>query len=625
MTEQTQNIAETHEYQAEMKQLLNILIHSLYTDREVFLRELVSNSSDAMSKYQFLALTSTDAIDKEAPLEITITHDEKENSITIEDSGIGMNKEELIKNIGTIANSGTLNFLKEANAGDQKPQNLIGQFGVGFYAVFMVAQKVVVSTRSWKQNEQGWEWSSDGSGQYQLRAIEKNTRGTSITVFLKEDAKEFCSKYKLESIIKKYSNYISFPIKVDGNTANKVLALWTQPKSSVKTEDYEAFYKELTFDNKTPLLNLHLSVDAPIQYSTLLYIPSEITNDILYSREGKGLNLYAQRVLIQHDNHHLLPAYLRFVRGVVDSEDLPLNVSRENIQKNALLDKIKKSLTTRLLKELQELSQSNSEKYNDFWKQYGVLIKEGITSDFANKDKLVELLRFNSSVQDDNSVTVSLKDYVGRMRDDQKEIYFGIGPSRESIMHNPNLEYFKKHNLEVLFLYDHIDDFLMSDLREYEGKKFKSISQKDIETVDSDKNADQLSKDDTKTLIEFIKKQLAERVADVIESKRLVESPCSLISQGESMSSHMEKMMKMVNKEFQMSKKTIEINTSHPIIKNLSELIKKDAESFFLKEIVEQLFSNALLIEGLLDDPLEGLPRIYRFMEAASAHQLSKS
>ncbi|MEC8284576.1 MAG: molecular chaperone HtpG, partial [SAR324 cluster bacterium] len=358
----------------------------------------------------------------------------------------------MIENLGTIASSGTLKFLREAQQAKQAVQNHIGQLGVGFYAVFMVADKVELTTRSWRPHSQAWSWNSSGSGQYELAPASKEERGTKIVLHLKDEAKEFCNEYRLKSIVSKYSNYVPHPIQLKGETINKVTAIWTQSKEEVSQKDYEEFYKQISYDHQPALQHLHLSIDAPIQYYALLYIPQKITNEVLYAREGKGLALYAQKVLIQPQHNGLLPPYLRFVQGVVDSEDLPLNVSRESVQQNALVERIKKSLTTRLLKELQTLADNNSESYNQFWKEFGALLKEGVSADFGNRSKLMDLLRFNSSLSEGAPADVSLKDYVSRMRDEQKEIYYIVGPSRASLRHHPNLEYFRKQSLEVLFL-----------------------------------------------------------------------------------------------------------------------------------------------------------------------------
>ena len=607
-----------------MQKLLDILVHSLYTEREIFLRELLSNSADALSKVQFLALTSADQLlNPDASLQIELSFDEDQQTITIEDTGCGMTREELIENLGTIASSGTLKFLREAQQSKQAVQNLIGQFGVGFYAVFMVADKVELTTRSWHPESQAWSWSSSGSGKYELALASKEDRGTKIVLHLKEEAKEFCNEYRLKSIVSKYSNYVPHPIQLKGETINKMTAIWTQSKETVSQKDYEEFYKQISYDHQPALQHLHLSIDAPMQYYALLYIPQKINNEVLYARDGKGLALYAQKVLIQPQHSGLLPSYLRFVQGVVDSEDLPLNVSRESVQQNALVERIKKSLTTRLLKELQTLAENNSDSYNHFWKEFGALLKEGVSADFGNRSKLMDLLRFNSSLSEGATADVSLKDYVIRMRDEQKEIYYIVGPSRESLQLHPNLEYFRKQSLEVLFLHDHIDDFLMNELRDYDGKAFKSISQADIDVPDPVEDNSQMSTEQREVLLHKIKQQLGDRIKDVIASKRLVDSPCSLVNPQENMSAQMERMMKMVNEEYQISKRNLEVNLKHPILQNLAKLAEENPKSEFFGQAVEQLFRSAMLVEGLLDNPTELLPDLYDFMEAATAHKLT--
>lgn len=627
MSKKTKPKTEVHEYQAEMQKLLEILVHSLYTEREIFLRELVSNASDALSKVQLTTLTEEKILDKDAELQIKISFDENKHKLEIEDSGCGMTKEELVSNLGTIANSGTLKFLQQAQAENKSAENLIGQFGVGFYSVFMVAERVELTTRSWQVDSQAWEWTSSGGGQYEITPAKYNQRGTRVTIFLKDDAKEFCSKWKLESIIKKYSNYLPFPVKVNDQTVNQVKAIWTQSKSDVVEDQYKEFFKQISHTPQEPLHHMHFSIDAPIQYYALLYFPESVGNEVVYARESKDIALYAQKVLIQSGNTDLLPSYLRFVQGVVDSEDLPLNVSRESVQKNVLIEKIKSSLTLRVLKELEFLSEQNVEKYRKFWQQYGILLKEGISSDFKNKNRLMDLLRFNSSLSEDESPDVSLKNYVERMREEQKGIFYVTGGSRESILHNPNLEYFKKQGLEVLYLTDQIDDFMVTDMREYDGKTLKNISQGDIEGIsDSDISVPEssLSKEEQSDILAFFKNQLKDRVSDVSDSKRLVDSPCSLVTPKDGMTVQMEKMMKMMDRKFEGEKRNLEVNMGHPIIQNLSEILQKDKKHPFLKDSVEQLYENSLLIEGLLDNPAQVLSRFQKFMESASAYELEK-
>ncbi len=616
--------AEVHQYQAEMQKLLDILVHSLYTEREIFLRELISNASDALSKVQFEALTQEGLVSGDQELEVRLAFDDTANTLEVIDNGCGLTKQELIDNLGTIASSGTLKFLKQAQESQQSVENLIGQFGVGFYSVFMVADRVELVTRSWKEDEAGWMWSSDGSGSYTLTPMDVSERGTRVKLFLKEDAKEFCAEYRMESIVKRYSNYVPFPVKIKDRVLNQVKALWTQSRSSVEEAEYEEFYKHIAHEMEGPLHTLHFSIDAPLQFHALLFFPKKVSNEILYARESRGIALYAQKVLIQPDNKNLLPPYLRFVQGVVDSEDLPLNVSRESVQQNALIERIKKSLTSRVLKELQTLADQHSDTYLSLWKAYGSLLKEGAAQDFGNREKLMDLLRFNSTICEDAEPTVTLKDYVSRMRDGQKEIYYALGSTRESLLYHPNLEYFKKQGLEVLFLLDQIDEFVMTDLREYDGKPFKSISQADIENMEDvrEKPETELSDEEKSDLLSFFKEQLGERVQDVVESKRLVGSPCSLIDSRDGMSAQMERMMKMMNQEVETQKRTLELNLGHPVMQNLSTLLQKQKSHEFLPEAVEQLYLNALLVEGLLENPVEMLPRINRLLADASAFQL---
>ena len=618
---------EVHKYQAEMQKLLEILVHSLYTEREIFLRELVSNASDALSKVQLITLTEEKVLNKNAELQVTITFDEDKRMIVIDDSGCGMTKDELVENLGTIANSGTLKFLQQSQDENKSVENLIGQFGVGFYSVFMVADRVELTTRSWQVDGQAWQWSSEGGGQYEIIPVDYEQRGTRVKVFLKEDAKEFCSEWRLESIIKKYSNYLPFPVKVKDKTINQVKAIWTQSKSEVKDDEYKEFYKQISHSQQEPFHHLHFNIDAPIQYYALLYFPESVGNEVLYARESKDIALYAQKVLIQSGNTHLLPSYLRFVQGVVDSEDLPLNVSRESVQKNALIEKINNSLTLRVLKELQLIADQNVGKYGKFWQQYGTLLKEGVSSDFKNKKRLMDLLRFNSSISEDSSMDVTLKDYVSRMREEQKDIFYVTGGSREAILHNPNLEYFRKQGLEVLFLTDHIDDFMVTDMREYDGKSLKNISQGDIDGInDNDMSAPEssLSKEEKSDILAFFKKQLKDRVNDVTDSKRLVDSPCSLVTPKDGMTAQMEKMMKMMDQKFKGEKRNLEVNMSHPIIQNLSEILQKNKKHPFLIDSVEQLYDNSLLVEGLLENPVQILSRYQKFIESASSYELEK-
>ena len=627
MSKKTRPKTEVHKYQAEMQKLLEILVHSLYTEREIFIRELVSNASDALSKVQLITLTEKQVLDKDEELQIKISYEEEKRQIVIEDTGCGMSKEELQENLGTIANSGTLKFLQQVQSENKSAENLIGQFGVGFYSAFMVADRVELISRSWHLDSEAWQWSSDGGGQYEISPNDYKKRGTRVTVFLKEEAKEFCNDFRIESVIKKYSNYLPFPVKLKDKIVNQVKAIWTQSKSEVKADEYKEFFKQISHSQTEPLHHLHFNIDAPIQYYALLYFPESVGNEVLYSRESKDLALYAQKVMIQSNNTNLLPSYLRFVHGVVDSEDIPLNVSRESVQKNALIEKIKSSLTLRVLKELKFLADNNVEKYGKFWEQYGTMIKEGISADFKNKSRLMELLRFNSSESENSIPDVSLKDYTSRMRDGQNDIFYVTGGSRDAILLNPNLEYFRKQNLEVLFMTEQIDDFMVTDLREYEGKKLKNISQEDIDGISDDdiSNSDSpLSKEEKNDILSFFENQLKDRVSGVSDSKRLVDSPCSLVTPKDGMTAQMEKMMKIMDQKFKGEKRNLEVNLNHPIIQNLSEILQKDKKHPFLKDSVEQLYENSLMVEGLLENPVKILSRLQKFMETASAYELEK-
>lgn len=616
------------EFKAEVKQLLNILVHSLYTNREIFLRELISNASDALDKIRFESNKGTEIIQNDLPLEIKIDFDEKKHTLTITDTGIGMTRDELISNIGTIAKSGTSEFLNQLKENKVDANNLIGKFGVGFYSVFMVAERVEITTKSYKTDAPGCVWTSDGLGSYEITELDKEPqRGTSIKIFLKEDSKDFADKNKLEQIIKKHSNFISFPIKLGKDQVNTVSALWREPKSSVKKEQYVEFYKFLTYDSDEPLQVIHKSVDAPIQFSSLLFIPPKNYDVFGFNREDYGLDLYVRRVLIQHKNKDLLPEYLSFVRGVVDSEDLPLNISRETLQENIIFTKIANSVTTQVLTSLTQLAKDDKEKYMTFWKEHGRIFKMGYT-DFNNQEKYMELLRFNSSRNETKDELTSLAEYVERMKKDQKEIYYMFGASREAIAVDPHVEIFKRKGLEILYLLDPVDEFVMSSLNKYKDFELKSVDQVDLKNVekfdDVEKRKDDvedLSKDDTlqfKSLMSKMKDILGDRVLEVRESARLQDSPACLVNKDNTMSASMQKIMSMVNKESSIPKKIMEINKDHVLIRNLLKVFKHDSNDKYIREITEQLFESSLLLEGYLTDPHKLVGRINELMKDAS-------
>jgi molecular chaperone HtpG len=536
----------------------------------------------------------------------------------------------MIANIGTIAKSGSEEFLKQLSENKEAVNNIIGRFGIGFYSVFMVAKEVVIKTKSYKKDEVAVEWKSDGLGDYEISDLDGEiNRGTTIEIFLKDDAKEFSEKYRLESIIKKHSNFISFPIFLGNEKINTIAAIWREPKSNLKKEQYDEFYKFLTYDNEEPFETIHTSVDAPIQFNTLLFIPKKSFEYWRFNRDDYGLDLYVRRVLIQHQNKELLPEYLSFVKGVVDSEDLPLNISRETLQENIVFTKIAQSVASNILSDLIKVAKDSPERYADFWKEHGRIFKLGYM-DFSNAEKYQQLLRFNSSVSKDEKELVSLEDYVGRMKKDQKEIYYSLGTSKEAIDLNPHLEIFKAKGLEVIYLYDPVDEFVVSSIRKHKDFDFKSVDGVDLKELDKledvEKNEEpkeKFSKEDDKAfgkLLLKMKEILGDRVTEVHESKRLKGSPSCLINPDDTMSSTMQKILKMSNQGMAMppQKKLMEINKDHKLIKNLINVFKKNESDQFIADTTEQLYESALLLEGNLEDPHKLVNRLNKMLTDAS-------
>jgi molecular chaperone HtpG len=625
---ETKPNAQKHEFKAEIKQLLEILVHSLYTSREIFLREIISNASDALDKLRFESTRGAEIIDSELPLDISILFDEKNNTITVKDSGIGMTQEELINNIGTIAKSGSSEFIKQLADSASDANNIIGKFGVGFYSVFMVAKEVIIKTKSFKKEEPAIEWSSDGLGDYEISEIKDEIkRGTTIEIHLKDDAKEFAEKYRIESIIKKHSNFISFPIYLENEKVNTISAIWREPKSNITKEQYNEFYKYLTYDSEEPLDVIHISIDAPIQFNSVLFIPKKNQDFFGYNRENYGLDLYVRRVLIQHKNKDLLPEYLGFIKGVVDSEDLPLNISRETLQENIVFTKISNHITSQVFSYLTKLAKDEPEKYKELWKEHNRVFKLGY-SDYANMDKYSELLRFNSSFNEKAEDLVSLEEYVSRFKEGQNEIYYAVGNSREAIATDPHLEIFKNKGLEVLYLYDPIDEFVVSSIRKYKEFDFKSVDHIDFNKIDKLKNEkektsslEELSKDDSKqfdSLLAKIKGILGDRVVEVKESQRLSDSAACVVSPDEGFSSSMQKILRMSNKDLTEQKKIFEINKDHKLTRNLLKVFKADSNDEFIKDTVEQLYESALLLEGSLIDPHKLASRINKMLDQSS-------
>jgi molecular chaperone HtpG len=623
----------TYKFKAEVKQLLDILVHSLYTSREIFLRELISNTSDALDKLRFETTRNTEIENSDLPLEIRVDFDEKKNTLTISDTGVGMTKDELVKNIGTIAKSGSAEFLKNITENKEDVNNIIGKFGVGFYSVFMVAKEVVIKSKSFKPGEPATLWKSDGTGSFVIEELtEPIKRGTIIEIHLKDDAKEFAEKFRLESAIKLHSNFISFPIFVGKDKINTVAAIWREPRTSIKKEQYVEFYKFLTYDTDEPMYTIHKSVDAPIQFNALMFIPKKSDEFFWMDRENYGLDLYVRRVLIQRKNKDLLPEYLSFVKGVVDSEDLPLNISRETLQENSIFSKISSSVTNHVLSYLLEKAKNAPEEYIQFWKEHGKVFKLGYM-DFTNLEKYQELLRFNSSECKEKDELISLADYVARMKEDQKEIYFAVGGSREAINLDPHLEIFIKKGLEVLYLFDPVDEIVVNSVRKYKEHDFVSVDTADLKKLEGLKDSseekektEELSSDDKKhffSLLSKMKSILAGKVEDVKESHRLSDSASCLVSADDSMTASMHRLMKMANRDMGQQKKILEINPDHKMTRNLLEIFKADSNDEYIVNVSEQLYESALLLEGALEDPHNLVRRINELLEKSSEWYLN--
>ena len=619
--------ATTHEFQAETKKLLDIVINSLYTERNVFIRELISNGADALEKYRHESLTrdQEDLFDSHVPLEISIDLDEENKELTITDTGIGMTGEELVANLGTIAHSGSNSFLADLAEAARKDVSLIGQFGVGFYSAFMAGSKVRVQSRSWDGTE-GHEWVSDGTGSFEISECPGLHRGTKIIISLKEGCEDYAKKWKVESIIKQYSSFVPFPIKLEGDTVNTVQALWARNKSEISDDEYLEFYKFIANAADDPLYRLHFSTDAPLSINSLLFVPKENFEIMGFGRVSPGVNLYCQRILIDQHSESILPEWLRFLKGVVDSEDLPLNISRQALQDNALVAKIRRVLTKRFLKFLAEEAKKDEEAYLKFWETFGIYLKEGVASDFEYRTELGKLLRFESS-KSKESTPVGLDEYLLRMTPDQEEIYYINGSSRAAIEAGPYVEMFRKKDIEIIYTTEPIDDFVLSHLAEYEGKKFVSADRADLSLEDKseskeeeqEKSAQQLDDKKSEELISWLKKTLNEKVADVSISSRLVESPAMIVNPDGYMTSSMERVMAVGRMEKgltgEISKKNLEINTANTLICRLAELI--DSDEMFAAEVALQIYDNAMIQAGLSVDPQEMVERNYRILQKA--------
>jgi molecular chaperone HtpG len=628
---------QTHGFQTEVKQLLQLMIHSLYSNKEIFLRELISNAADASDKLRFEALSNGDLYENDGNLRVRVSFDADKKTVTIEDNGIGMNMEDATNHLGTIAKSGTADFFKNLTGDQAKDSQLIGQFGVGFYSSFIVADKVVVRSRKAGESaENGVEWTSEGEGEYTVEEITKASRGTEITLFLREDEHEFADDFKLRTVIKKYSDHISTPVEMwkegtpesegeDGEkipategeweVINKADALWTLDKSEVKDEDYKEFYKHISHDWEEPLTWAHNKVEGKSEYTSLLYIPKKAPFDLWNRDKQRGLKLYVQRVFIMDDAEQFMPMYLRFVKGLVDSNDLPLNVSREILQDNKITQTLRKGCTSRVLKMLERMGKNDKDNYQVFWNEFGQVLKEGPAEDFANKEQIAKLLRFASTHNDDATQSVGVEDYLARAKEGQDKIYYLVADSYEAAANNPALEIFRKKDIEVILMYDRIDEWLMSHLTEFDGKQFVSVTRGDLDLGDLEDEESKKAQEEAdkafESSISRIKSAVGEQVKEVKVSHRLTDSPACIVTDNSDMSPQMIELMKQMGQDVPDVKPVFEVNMEHELVKHIDQV--QDEEQY--KQWVEVLLDQATLAErGTIKDPGSFVKRLNSLM-----------
>ncbi len=613
------NKVESYQYQAEIKKVLDVVIHSIYTNKDIFIRELISNAADALEKFRHISLTEKDIIEKDLSLNIKIELNKKAKTFTISDTGIGMTKDELIENLGTVAHSGSKEFLEKLAENKENAAKLIGQFGLGFYSAFMVSQKVRVISRSYKKNSKGYIWTSDGMNNYTISQEEGIKRGTRIVVDLKKEYEKYAEEDNVKNIIKEYSNFVSSPIFIDEKRINTVQAIWVKNPNEVKDKEYNEFYKFLTNSPSEPFYHLHTSSDAPIQMKTILFFPKENMEIFGFNRMEPGINLYCNKILIESKVKEILPDYLRFVKGVVDSEDLPLNISRETLQDNLIISKIKKFLTKRVISFLNDNAQKDEKKYLDFWKAFASFIKEGINSDFENREKLAKLLRFETSKTKENELT-SFDEYLKRAKKDQKEIYFLSGKNRQEIENSPYLETFIASDIEVIYLYEAIDDFTMSALSNYDKKELSSADKSDIKVPkkESEKKESEKSIENFEKLTKWMEKLFEKDLEKVVLSDRLVNSPAIIVNPDDKMTTNMQKILKDAKGDvFPTGKKILEINPEHTLIKKISKLVDSKKDEKLIIQIAEQIYDNALFNAGMDLDKSKMVKRMNDILEQA--------
>jgi len=627
---------ETRGFQTEVKQLLNLMIHSLYSNKEIFLRELISNASDASEKLRYEALSNGDLYENDGDLKIHVSFDEAAKTVTIEDNGIGMSRDNVIEHLGTIANSGTANFLNQLSGDQAKDSQLIGQFGVGFYSAFIVAKKVDVFTRRAGQpSTEGVHWSSEGEGEFTIESIDKPSRGTKIVLHLKEGEEEFANGARLRNLVRKYSDHIALPVVMqkeaplgeeqDGEekavaepedeTVNSATALWTRNKADVTDEEYAEFYKHISHDYNTPLTWAHNRVEGNLEYTSLLYVPEHAPYDLWNREAPRGLKLYVQRVFIMDQADQFLPLYLRFIKGVVDTNNLSLNVSREILQKDPNVDKLRTALTKRVLDMLAKMGKNEPEKYAEFWSQFGGVLKEGPAEDYTNREKILKLLRFASTQSEGKEPTVSLEDYVGRMQEGQKKIYYVTAENYNTAKNSPHLEIFRKKGIEVLLLTERIDEWMMSHIFDFEGTSFQDVAKGELELDDAaseeDKKAQEEAAKKSEGLIERLKERLTEKVSDVRVTTRLTESPACLVLNAYDMGAQMRQIMQAAGQELPDTKPVFEINVEHPLIQKLDQEVDEDR----FGELALVIFDQAdLAAGGQLDDPASYVARLNKLL-----------
>jgi len=615
---------ETLNFEAEVDQLLHLMIHSLYSNKEIFLRELISNASDACDKLRFEALSNDKLMEQDSELAIQIEFDEKARTVTIRDNGIGMSRDEVVEHIGTIAKSGTAEFLETLTGDQAKDSNLIGQFGVGFYSSFVVAEKVELFTRrAGSPATDAVRWESTGESGYTLESIEREARGTEVVLHLRKDEDEFLNGYQLRSLVGKYSDHIPLPIKMhkddeegkptdEWETINKASALWVRPKKEISEEEYKDFYKHVAHDFTDPLVWSHNRVEGKLEYTSLLYIPTKAPFDLFEPNQTHGIKLYVQRVFIMDDTEHLMPRYLRFVRGVVDSNDLPLNVSREILQSNRVIDSMRSGSVKKVLDLLDKMAKKEPKQYAEFWGQFGKVLKEGPVEDFANKEQILKLLRFASTQNGSDAQDVSLEDYISRMKEGQDKIYYITADSYNAAKNSPHLEIFHKKGIEVLLMSERVDEWLMGQMQEFDGKSFQSVAKGELDLAAlKGEEEDKTESEQDKKLLERIKNTLAEKVEDVRHSVRLTQSPSCIVLNEHDMAMYMQQLMKQAGQEMPTSKPVLEVNTDHLILKRMQE--EKDDKRF--NEWASLLLDQAVLSEGgQLEDPAAFVRRMNDMM-----------